>query len=156
MGRLFDAVAALCGIRYEVNYEGQAAIELEMTADPDAREPYPFPLERRDSLTLLDARPLIAAIARDAAAGCPVATIAGRFHHTVAATTVAVVRDVAQRHGTKTVVLSGGVFQNVLLLERTSAGLASAGLRVLVPQDLPVNDGGIAFGQIAAALSVDC
>ena len=155
MGRLFDAVAALCGVRYEVNYEGQAAIELEMAADPDAREPYPFPLARRDSLTLLDARPLVAAIARDAAAGCPVATIAGRFHHTVAATSVAVVREVAERHGTKTVVLSGGVFQNVLLLERTSAGLASAGLRVLVPQDLPVNDGGIAFGQIVVALSVD-
>ena len=156
IGRLFDAVAALCGIRHQVNYEGQAAIELELAADPDAREPYPFPLQRRDAVTLLDARPLVAAIARDALAGCPVAAIAGRFHETVATTTVQVVRDVAERHGMKTVVLSGGVFQNVLLLERTSAGLQSLGYRVLVPQDLPVNDGGIAYGQIAVAGSGAC
>ena len=145
-GRLFDAVAALCGIRAEVNYEGQAAIELEARADRRERTAYPFPGEG-----VLDARETIRAILADLGAGVPIELIAARFHNAVAETTARACREAAEAAGLGLVVLSGGVFQNRLLLERTAAGLARAGLRVLVPRLLPANDGGIAFGQLAVA-----
>ena len=144
MGRLFDAVAALCGMRSVVNYEGQAAAELESAADPAETLAYPLPAE-------LDPREMLLAIARDIAAGVPVATISARFHNAVAAATAAACIEAAESRGVEIVVLSGGVFQNGLLLERTSAALSDRGLRVLVPERLPPNDGGISYGQAAVA-----
>jgi hydrogenase maturation protein HypF len=138
-GRLFDAVAALCGIRSHVNYEGQAAVELEAACDPAERGAYEIPD--------LDPRPAIRAIARDAAAGVPVGVIAARFHHGLAEATARACLDA----GLDVVVLSGGVFQNRVLLERTTALLRKAGARVLIPRRLPPGDGGIAYGQAAVA-----
>jgi hydrogenase maturation protein HypF len=150
-GRLFDAVAALCGVRLEVSYEGQAAIEFEALADRGAVEPYPLELEHRGDAVALDVRPTILTVLGDIAAGVDVGTISARFHAGLATGTVAALVLVAERRELDLAVLSGGVFQNRLLLELTTAGLQEAGLRVLVPEKLPPNDGQIAFGQVAIA-----
>ena len=155
MGRLFDAVAALCGVRCEVSYEGQAAVELEAQAGAGDGHVYALPLTDEHGRRVLDPRAAIAAIAGDVAAGVPVATISRRFHEGVAHGTAAACSEAAERHGVDVAVLSGGVFQNRLLLERTSALLAAAGLRTLVPERLPPNDGGIAYGQAAVAAARD-
>jgi len=146
MGRLFDAVAALCGLRTHVNYEGQAAIGLEAVAATRAGESSAYPMPG------LDARETIRAIDADVRAGVPIGVIAARFHNGVAAATASACESAARSHGLDSVVLSGGVFQNRLLLERISALLADAGLRVLVPERLPANDGGISYGQTAVAV----
>jgi hydrogenase maturation protein HypF len=146
MGRLFDAVSALCGVRAAVNYEGQAAAELEGVADRSERGAYPLPLVEGDGL-LLDARETVLAVTRDS----DPALVSARFHNAVAAAAAEACARVAGAHGLDTVVLSGGVFQNRLLLERTAAGLERDGLRVLVPRRLPPNDGGISYGQAAVA-----
>jgi hydrogenase maturation protein HypF len=147
MGRLFDAVAALCGIRAEVNYEGQAAIELEAACDPLESGAYELPLEGLE----LDARPVIRSVVDDLASGVAVPAIASRFHRAVARATVEGCARAAGDASTELVVLSGGVFQNRRLLEATVAGLAAAGLRALVPERLPPGDGGISYGQAAVA-----
>jgi hydrogenase maturation protein HypF len=147
MGRLFDAVAALCGVRSAVNYEGQAATELEAAADPGERGAYPFAADS----PLLDPRETVLAVMRDLAAGAPLAAVSARFHNTVARATATACAAAAEARDVDTVVLSGGVFQNALLLERTSSALAAGGLRVLVPERLPPNDGGISYGQAVVA-----
>jgi hydrogenase maturation protein HypF len=168
MGRLFDAVAALCGMRAAVNYEGQAAAELEGIADRAEEGAYPLPLlsaastpaDQRDPLPppardprfVLDARETIAAILRDLSAGP--ALVSARFHNAVAASTAKACARIAENRGLETAVLSGGVFQNRLLLERTAAALERHGLRVLVPRRLPPNDGGISYGQAAVAAAL--
>jgi len=139
MGRLFDAVAALCGLRDEVTYEGQAAIELEAVADVGERGAYDMPG--------LDARPTILAVAEDRARGVEPAVISARFHNAVARATA----EALTAAGEEVVVLSGGVFQNRLLLTATREALEADGHRVLVPERLPPNDGGISYGQAAIA-----
>jgi hydrogenase maturation protein HypF len=156
MGRLFDAVAALCGIRPEVNYEGQAAIELEALCDPGEVGRYPIGLEagaldEGPGALVIDPRETILAVSADLAAGVPASRVASRFHATIAAVTVEACARAAAGVGTDVVVLSGGVFQNRRLLEAVAQGLGEAGLRGLHPQRLPANDGGIAFGQAAVA-----
>ncbi len=161
MGRLFDAAAALCGVRARVSYEGQAAIEFQALADPGERGAYDLPVGGADPGPgppagappglVLGGKPLIAAVAADAAAGVPVPAISARFHAAIAAGAARAAADAAGARGLGTVVLSGGVFQNVLLLRLTAAALREAGLRVLVPERLPPNDGGISFGQAAVA-----
>ncbi len=150
-GRLFDAVAALCGIGARVNYEGQAASELEAAADPGERSAYELPLLETGDALLLDARELVRAVAADAAGGVPVGVISARFHNGLAAATAAACAREAERRGLDLVVLSGGVFQNRLLLELTARAVTGEGLRVLMPQRLPPNDGGISYGQAAVA-----
>ena len=129
-------------------YEGQAAAELEAACDRSERAAYPMPLLEQDGRLVLDARPTVAAAAgRDADA----AVVAARFHNALAHATARACAVLAEGRGLDTVVLSGGVFQNLLLLERTRERLEAAGLRVLVPRVLPPNDGGISFGQAAIA-----
>jgi hydrogenase maturation protein HypF len=149
-GRLFDAVAALCGVRAEVNYEGQAAVELEAAADPRENAAYPLPAGGGPHRPLvLDARATVRAVVTDLRAGVPVPRVAARFHNGLAVTTAAACATAAERADVHTVVLSGGVFQNRRLLDGTRARLADLGLRVLTPELLPPNDGGIAYGQLA-------
>jgi hydrogenase maturation protein HypF len=150
MGRLFDAVSALCGLRARVSYEGQAAIDLEAAASA-SDDAYALELVDEGGRRVLDPCGAIRAIADDLGAGVPVAAIAGRFHEGVARTTARACSEAAERHGLGVAVLSGGVFQNRLLLERTAELLAQAGLRPLVPERLPPNDGGISYGQAAVA-----
>jgi hydrogenase maturation protein HypF len=154
MGRLFDAVAALCGLRSVVTYEGQAAIELEAACDPHEHGRYPLELVDQDGALVLDPRETIRAAAADVASGVSAGVVASRFHAAVAHAAVAACTAAADRSGTDRVVLSGGVFQNRRLLEAVAAGLDEAGLRVLVPERLPVNDGGVAYGQAAIAAAM--
>jgi hydrogenase maturation protein HypF len=151
MGRLFDAVAALAGIRAEVNYEGQAAIELEAACDLSEPGRYPIALHDGPDLLVMDPRETIRAVGADARAGVSPGVIAGRFHRAIARVTIEACARLAAANATEVVVLSGGVFQSRVLLESVSAGLSAVGLRVLVPERLPVNDGGIAYGQAAVA-----
>ncbi len=146
MGRLFDAVAALCGLRCEVSYEGQAAIDLEAAAwRADRRLGGGYDAE------LIDPRPLVCAVVADLRAGTEIPTVAARFHRAIAAATIAALGRIAGERGLGTVVLSGGVFQNRLLAQTVAADARTAGLRVLVPERLPPNDGGISFGQASIA-----
>jgi hydrogenase maturation protein HypF len=154
MGRLCDAVGALCGLRANVTYEGQAAIELEAACDPSEHGAYEMPLTALDAMAVIDPRPAISQVTADMAAGVGVGVIAARFHNALARATVDMCSEQAAAHGTERVVLSGGVFQNRRLLESVSAGLGAAGLRVLVPARLPVNDGAIAYGQAAVAAAI--
>jgi len=149
MGRLFDAVAALAGIRAEVNYEGQAAIELEAACDPSERGSYPIALTGEP--LVIDPRETIRAVAADVRAGRSSGVIARRFHRAIASATVEACVGLADAHATEVVALSGGVFQNRVLLESVSDGLTATGLRVLVPERLPAGDGGISYGQAAVA-----
>lgn len=138
-GRLFDAVAALCGVREKASYEGQAAVELEARVDPSEKGLYPMPG--------LDPHGAVAAVVEDIAAGVDAGRVAARFHEGLARATA----EACAATGEATAVLSGGVFQNRVLLERTAAHLEAAGLRVLRPVALPPNDGGISYGQAAVA-----
>jgi hydrogenase maturation protein HypF len=153
-GRLFDAVAAILGVRDAVNYEGQAAIELEQLADPAEAGAYRAALLPGPPLRIA-AADLVRAVVEELLAGVDRRTVAGRFHNGLAAATVAAVTAIGDATGLSTAALSGGVFQNLLLLERTTAGLQAAGFRVLVHSRVPPNDGGISLGQAAVAGACD-
>ncbi len=154
MGRLFDAVAALCGVRQRVNYEGQAATELEALCEPSERHAYALPLAREQRELVLDARPTVDEATRDVDRGVPPGRVAARFHNAIATATASACMSLAGERDIETVVLAGGSFQNRVLLERLAAALESAGLRVLVPERLPPNDGGISYGQAAVAAAL--
>jgi len=140
MGRLFDAVAALLGVRDEVTYEGQAAIELEQLAGDTHAEPWPWRFG--------DAAGLVARVFDDLAAGRDRAELAAIFHETVAAAAAAACAAAAEP---RTVALSGGTFQNLRLLRSTTERLEEAGFRVLAHRLVPPNDGGVSYGQAAVA-----
>jgi hydrogenase maturation protein HypF len=149
-GRLFDAVAAVLGVRDRVHYEGQAAIELEQRADPRERGTYPAGVEDGPPFVVSGAD-LVLAVLEDLDAGVPVPRIAARFHNAVGDLIVAGAARLREATGLATVALSGGVFQNVLLLEHTVGGLEAAGFTVLTHHRVPPNDGGISLGQAAVA-----
>jgi hydrogenase maturation protein HypF len=151
MGRLFDAVAALCGVRMRVNYEGQAAAELESLCDRFERGAYSLPLRRYGEEVILDPRPTIVEVTREVEQGVRAALVAARFHNAVCAATACACISLAGQRNLDTVVLAGGSFQNRALLESVAASVGRAGLRVLAPERLPPNDGGISYGQAAVA-----
>jgi hydrogenase maturation protein HypF len=151
VGRLFDAIAALCGLRASVSYEGQAAIELESVVDPSEHGEYRIALQSIDGVLELDPRAAVSAVLRERAQGVPVRAVATRFHIGLAHATAAACERISRERELRTVVLSGGVFQNRVLLELTVAELRCAGLSVLVPERLPAGDGGISYGQAAVA-----
>jgi hydrogenase maturation protein HypF len=150
-GRLFDAVAALLGVRNIASYEGQAAMELEMLADPAATSAYPFALKFEAGLLVFDPRLLIRALVHATAAGEPVAACAGRFHGTLAEMVRQVCLVLRARRSLDTVALSGGVFQNALLTTLVRERLQRAGFTVLTHSLVPPNDGGLALGQAVVA-----
>ena len=150
-GRLFDAVASLADVCHEISYEGQAAIELEVLGTPDASGAYRFGVVASDEDLVLDPTPVIAAIAGDVIAGLPAPAISGRFHQALADAVVAAAQEVRRRYHIETAALSGGVFQNVTLLEAAQRGLHESGFGVLTHRLVPPNDGGLALGQVALA-----
>jgi hydrogenase maturation protein HypF len=150
-GRLFDAAAALIGVRDTINYEGQAAIELEQLADPAERSGYPAAAVGTDGLVRVRGSDLIRAAAEDLAAGTAPPVVAARFHHGVAAAIVAACSALRDRHGLGTVALSGGVFQNLLLTTTVASQLGDLGFTVLTHSRVPCNDGGISLGQAVVA-----
>jgi hydrogenase maturation protein HypF len=153
-GRLFDAVAAVLGVRDVINYEGQAAIELEQLADPTESCAYQAVIEEGGPF-LARGADLVHAVADDLAAGIPAPVIAARFHHGVAALIEAGCLLLRERHGLGTVALSGGVFQNMLLVRETVGRLEARGFAVLVHSRVPCNDGGISLGQAVVAAARD-
>jgi hydrogenase maturation protein HypF len=155
-GRLFDAAAALLGVRDAINYEGQAAVELEQLADPRVPaelEAYPAGLDDGEGPFRARGADLLHALLDDQTNGVPAPLIAARFHHGVAALIEAGCLRLRESHGLGTVALSGGVFQNRLLLGAAVTRLEARGFRVLLHARVPCNDGGISLGQavIAAA-----
>ena len=158
-GRLFDAVAALLGVREVISYEAQAAIELEMLSldagSHDGQGGYPFVLTKRDGTGILEMRDLFEGILADLAGGRAVPEIGWRFHLSLAEMIVQTCRWLALETGLQVVALSGGCFQNRLLLEMTAPALVEAGFRVLLHRQVPCNDGGLSLGQaVVAGLSI--
>jgi hydrogenase maturation protein HypF len=148
MGRLFDAVSALAGVRQVVAYEAQAAIELEgLSRNVDhIGSPYAFDVDADRLPALIDPGPVLSAIVDDLGAGTSTGVIGARFHRAVADLVV----DLAglEDTGGQPIALSGGVFQNALLLRLTLKGLRAKGFRVITHRHVPPNDGGIALGQL--------
>lgn len=156
MGRLFDAVASLAGVRHESAYEAQAAIELEAAAGSTdegstGRASYTFALVERDGVTEMDPAPVLRDIVDELGRGVPVARLSAAFHEAVARASLEVARLVRADTGETIVGLSGGVFQNVRLLARTVDLLEQDGFRVLTHRLVPPNDGGLALGQAVLA-----
>ncbi len=155
-GRLFDAAAAILGVRDTINYEGQAAIELEQLAEtltPAEAEAYPARLETGEGPFTIRGSDLLHAVIEDRTGGVPAPVIAARFHHGVAALIEAGCALMRERYDLGTVALSGGVFQNLLLLNATVARLEARGFRILTHSRVPCNDGGISLGQAVVAAS---
>lgn len=150
MGRLFDAVAALAGVCQHATYEGQAAIELESLIDPNVHTRYAFGLVEGAPMQI-DPASVIHSIVADVRAGVSASTIAARFHHAVADVIVDVCLRQQCRAGLNCVALSGGVFQNITLLNEVVQGLHEAEFEVLTHRLVPPNDGGLALGQVAVA-----
>ncbi len=154
MGRLFDAVSALLGVCVETSYEAQAAIELEMvstTAMDDDEGTYPFGVDESNGQCVVRLREVFRALLADLGSGVPVAVIGLRFHRTVAQMVADLCARLAGENGIRTVALSGGCFQNRLLLTLTIPMLYDLGLQVLVHRQVPCNDGGLSLGQAAVA-----
>lgn len=149
-GRLFDAVAAILDVRDTVSYEGQAAIELEQMAARDERGAYPVTVSSGEPVVIASGD-LVRCVVRDVATGVGRGRIAARFHNGLARGLVTAVRLVRERTGVGVAALSGGMFQNALLLEKTVCGLEEAGIRVLLHGKVPCDDGGISLGQAAVA-----
>ena len=146
LGRLFDAVSALCGVRQQISYEGQAAVELEALADPQARGGYPFRIRPEG---VLDPAPVLEAVLEDLARGEEVPVISSRFHRGLAEMVRAAARLIRDEHGLNEIALSGGVWQNLTLLRLTLPLLEEDGFTVYIHQQVPANDGGLALGQAA-------
>ena len=147
VGRLFDSMAALCGLVESVTYEGQAAIRFEQAAGPDVRR---YPVEISEGTpAVIEFSPLIGAVISDLLAGQSPALVAGAFHRWVADAAVAASRQARESTGLSAVALSGGVFQNRRLVELLVPDLEQAGFEVLRHRQVPPNDGGIALGQAA-------
>jgi hydrogenase maturation protein HypF len=161
-GRLFDAVAALAGVRDRVSYEGQAAVELEWLATgalPDRSYPFQFNSPREgatEAPLVVDTRPLIRAVAEEATQGVAAALIARRFHSSLVEMIAAVCGRLRQETGVTAVALSGGVFLNALLTTEVSARLRGEGFRVYRHRRVPPNDGGLSLGQLAVAAACLC
>jgi hydrogenase maturation protein HypF len=150
-GRLFDAAASLLGLRDVAEFEAQAAIDLEMAAAPGAHRPLPYRLVRRDGLLVFDPRPTLAALVEAPAGGVPASTLAARFQETIATVTRELCAAARVATGLEVVCLSGGVFQNAWLSGTLLRRLTRDGFTVHVNQRVPVNDGGISYGQAAVA-----
>ena len=147
MGRLFDAVSSLLCLRDVTNYEGQAAVELEQIANEHADHPYSFEF----SNGVINAETVIQTIVADLLDGVPPAIISTRFHAGVASLITSIANRIRDEYKLNRVVLSGGVFQNSILVCATLAQLESAGFEVFTHRRVPPNDGGISLGQAAIA-----
>jgi hydrogenase maturation protein HypF len=145
-GRLFDAVASIAGLRQQVSFEGQAAMELEFAIQPCACEAYSFEI-KSCSPAMVDWRPMLEEIVQDVRDGLAPGVISAKFHNALVEIIVAVARHVGQT----SVVLTGDCFQNRYLTERSVQRLLEAGFRPYWHQRVPTNDGGIALGQIVDA-----
>jgi hydrogenase maturation protein HypF len=147
-GRLFDAVSALCGIRNSVNYEGQAAIELEQALEPDdGLYEGRVTTSEGSGMLVIDPFPMIEAVVEDVLRDCPAGKISARFHNGIVSLLAKAGRLAAEKAGLKQIVFSGGVFQNAYLSERLERELSGMGFDVYGHIEVPANDACIALGQ---------
>ena len=153
LGRLFDGVAAITGIRQQVNFEGQAAMELEMLAADHADSIYGIEWVSGDPLKILPA-PIIRGVVRDVQNGLSVAEIGAKFHKTIVALFAELCTLVRNESDLNRVVLSGGCFQNSILLAGLIRELESLDFQVFAHRQVPTNDGGISLGQVMVAAAV--
>jgi hydrogenase maturation protein HypF len=154
MGRLFDAAAAVLGVRSRSSYEGQAPMELEALAGSMPATPLAFPVREADGCFVLDPLPLLAELGERRQRGEDAGFLSAQFHESVAAAAARVAANVATAFHLDVVALGGGSFQNARLLCGTKARLEAAGLRVLVPRRFSPNDGAISLGQAAVAAAM--
>ena len=158
-GRLFDAVAALIGIRQQVNYEAQAAIELEMamtttsseTASPDRDDAYPMKLVPQDNGWIISTGPLFEALLDDLHRSVPATAISRRFHNGLVEGFVQLATLLRERATLNRVCLSGGTFHNFYLSQRLESRLSEAGFEVFTQKEVPAGDGGLSLGQALVA-----
>jgi hydrogenase maturation protein HypF len=155
MGRFFDAVASLCGVRQVVNYEAQAAIEFEALADPNEHCQYDFNIEaasdQDEKYSQIDPTPLIKELLDDIDHSVPIPVISARFHRSIARMVGEVCSQLRREYDVDQVVLSGGVWQNMTLLQLTLELLSRHDFKVYIHHQVPTNDGGLALGQLAVA-----
>ncbi len=147
MGRLFDAAAALAGVRQSVNYEGQAAIEFEAAADSAEAGKYSFGLNQHT----VETRTMLEALIKDVMAGVHLSKISAKFHNGLAEMARDVCLKIKSETGTDEVALSGGVWQNMTLLRKAVQLLEADGFKVYIHQEVPTNDGGVSLGQAVIA-----
>ncbi len=154
VGRIFDAVAALIGLRQKVSFEGQAAMELEYAIRSGIESSYPFDITEKEEFhphmspcCIVDWAPMVLAILEDVQDGRDIGYISTRFHNTLSE----IIIDISSLLGIEKVVLTGGVFQNRYLTERTYKRLKEEGFKPYIHQRVPPNDGGISFGQVVVA-----
>ncbi|MBU0566618.1 carbamoyltransferase HypF, partial [bacterium] len=150
-GRLFDAVSSLLGVRDVVEYEAQAAIELEMIADDSEEGEYGFEVFEEGEVFIIDPSPTILEIVQDINQGTAPAIVSAKFHNTVASFILNVAARIRDKTGIEKVALSGGVFQNRYLLERVKPRLAEQGFIPILHSQVPTNDSGISLGQAVIA-----
>ncbi len=155
MGRLFDAVSALIGLRGEIDYEGQAAVELEMRAydcnSKAGNDSYPYSAVAQDGVHIVQLGELFSALIEEMGGNASTAVISAKFHNTVAQMVCDVCQQISQITHIHHVALSGGVFQNRLLSRKVISLLTSAGFSVLTHKQVPCNDGGVSLGQAVIA-----
>jgi hydrogenase maturation protein HypF len=156
MGRLFDAVSALLGICERTSYEAQAAIELQhvaqtCTSQPAALRPYPFEIDHNKPVSQVRLAALFDTLLFDIEHDKSAAEIAARFHITIVEMILRMCSRIREETGINTVALSGGVFQNQLLVQYLVPKLLSLKMRVLLHQKVPCNDGGVSLGQAVIA-----
>ncbi len=151
LGRVFDSVSALLGVRRRVSFEGQAAMELEALAGPEEGRLLAFAVEEENGVLVLDFFPAIRELAECLFRGERPASLAASFHRTLAASLSDLAGRIRETSRLGTAALSGGCFQNRRLLEETTSSLEGAGFEVLRHRLVPANDGGIALGQAVVA-----
>jgi hydrogenase maturation protein HypF len=155
MGRLFDAVASLSGVRHTAGYEAQAAIELEALADPGEMGEYPLimpSLSQTSTATPIDISPMIKSLLIDLRNGISVSQISARFHNSLARLVLLACQEIRRSYGLDRVALSGGVWQNITLFEKTIRLLGQDGFTIYFHRLVPPNDGGISLGQAAVLI----
>ena len=153
MGRLFDAVASMIGIRNEVTYEAQAAIEMEVLSRPflSVAEPYPYVVEETKSGRIIHVKDILSSVVKDIRGDEPIGLIGARFHRSIARMAIDVCKSARENTSLNEVFLSGGVWQNQILLDLARDGLRQEGFNVFFHRQVPSNDGGLALGQAIIA-----
>ena len=154
-GRLFDAISALAGVRGEIDYEAQAAIELEMLAPDEAdvfrTDSYPFSIVEHQGMKVVKLDKTVSTVVRDIKNQAPVPVISLKFHNTMAQIITRMCQLISAETGITQAALSGGVFQNRLLSKLATAALQREGFSVLTHHLVPCNDGGVSLGQAVIA-----
>ena len=150
-GRLFDGVAAICGLKNKVNYEGQAAIEFEQKIIDKTDAYYPISINRIKNIYVLDWEPMFIEIISDIMKNVPIGIISCKFHNSLVEVFVKFTRIIRTKYKISKVVLSGGVFMNMFLLKKLESKLLIDNFTVYTHSKVPTNDGGIALGQLIIA-----